>query len=199
MDEQLDIAEVASYIGRRYTALYRSRGAEFARCTFGTRWENTWKKAAALCLQNGFDPDMHVRALFAEHKPDPLPYQLLGEWAVERTRMFVATQHGNELVYAQSQLVHLENCLRIGDSMAEALLSPNTDLTDAFRYCIAVKAGLPAIASRFREHARLELQMNPERLEVLRRVLPGSFTEAIDDGIEPGAASTTRNPPSQRS
>ena len=96
-------------------------------------------------------------------------------------------------------MVHLENCLRAGDNMAAALLSPNTDLTDSFRYCVAVKVGLPAVASRFRDQARLELRMNPERLQVLRCLLPGAFTEALDNGIEPGATSITRNPFGTRS
>lgn len=191
MDEELDIGEIAHYIKQRYTELYRARGVEYARCVFGTRWEVYWRKAAALCLHHGLDPDVHIRALLNE-KPFPQPYQLLGDWAVERTKKFMATQIGSELIYAQSQMTHLGNWLRGGEKIEKVLLNPNADLTDSFRYCIARKLELFEIASKFREHARLELRMNPERLQVLRRLLPDAFMEA-GNGTKSGTTPVVNN------
>ena len=173
-----DIAAVARVIRQAYVFSLRGRQGRWRRYAPHPQKNWVWIKAAELCLQHRLDPVAQVRSL-TEAVRDPHPEMLVGEKAVKRTTRFMAkpSECRDELLYLQSQLVHLQNSLNTGEDLANVLVLESADLTSAFRYCVALRAGLHTVAAKYRHKARLELLLRPELRKLLGPLLSGARTD----------------------
>ena len=190
MTGSCDVGELAWHIEKIYTARVRSRGRAWEHYTPGARWTVCWNKAASICLEYGFDPEAHVRALFegwpaSDHKErrNPWPNMLVGDRAIFRTQQFLRSVGSDELRRLRSQLGYLQGRINSGFNVVAVLTDPEQDLCAAIRYAFAVNAGLPSVASRFRDAARLELRLSPERRALIAKMLPPTCTEVLYDGV----------------
>jgi len=172
-----DISETSDQLRESYTVCFRSRGGWCARWIPGGKFNDTWRKAAILCLKEGLDPDSHVRALLTTVR-NPYPNMLVGERAVARTRSFVEREGCDEVVLFKAQLAKLRGCLNVGEPLEQSLTKQTGDFSATFRYCVASQAGLPAIAMRYKEEAMRELQFRPK----LRELVAESFGEVLANG-----------------
>jgi hypothetical protein len=198
MDHEVDLDLVATAIRASYIMRVRVKGGHWRKYTPGTRQNGFWQEAASICLRHGFDPDLHVRALIEQQK-NSYPNMLVGERAIARTRAFMGTEARDELMLLESYLARLQGCLRVGENLVGILTNSHNGFSPSFRFCVAVRAGLPGIASQFREAARAELRLRPKMKTLLGRMLPMTFAEVLDDGNDPAATPVADNPLSSRS
>ncbi len=171
-----DVAVVARVIRETYVLFLSIRQGRWRRYKPHPQKERIWTKAAELCLQHGLDPAAHVR-LLTETVRDPYPEMLVGQKAAERTTRFMAKPcaHRHERMCLESQLAQLEGRIRVGEDLADVLMLELTSLCPAFRYCMAVRAGLHAVAAKCRYEARLDLLLHPERRRLLDRFMSGAY------------------------
>jgi hypothetical protein len=193
MTGECDAGELAWRIEKIYTDRVRARGRAWESYSPGTRWARCWREAASLCLRHGFDPETHVRALI-EAVREPSPNMLLGERAVGRTRLFLRRAPSEEEITLRSQLAHLRGRIDVGINVMSVLTNPNEGLCASLCYCFAVNAGMPSLASIFRDEAKFELRTNPERASLIYRMLPGACAEVLDNGIEQSSAPDPGDP-----
>ncbi|MBU0717690.1 MAG: hypothetical protein KJ749_05525, partial [Planctomycetes bacterium] len=115
--------------------------------------------------------------------PGPIIYQRFRPHVVEVPVKLDRNQLEMERNGLQSQLAKMEGLVHTGADIAEAVSSPEEDFSASFRYAFAVRAGLPDIASQFRDQACRELRQNKDRLDAMKPLLPEDFVRDVYDAM----------------
>ena len=176
-----EISKLGSLVKEAYIDQLRARGGRWCRYDPGPRFDSCWERAARVCVDHGFDPGTHVRAL-TDTVRSPYPNMLVGTRAVERTRAFMPAEKRDDAMLLRAQVARLHGCLRTGEALADVLNDPSEELTPAVRFCLAVKCGHPDVASKLREAACVELRQRPQLRTQLQELLSGVHMEVVNDG-----------------
>lgn len=180
-----EIQQIADLIRILYVKYLRKKSPRWRHYTPGARQATFFRKAAELCLQNHLDPDAHVRALINSVEV-PHPYMLLGKQALVRTKLFTRSEAKNDFLDFKAQLANLDNRLKTGESLEDILNGPSGDLSPAFRYVVALEAGLFDLAKTLKPAAKAELRFRPKFKELLEQAMP-NLMEYLNDGFDAGS------------
>ncbi len=192
MEGATDIAEIAERVESLYDVHMQTRGTSYRGFTSGMKWKSVFRQAAELCVEFGFDPASHVRAL--DRVPNPRPNMLLGPAAVVRTKRLLETEDEYERDWLNAQFSRLRARLNIGENIVCLLLNECEDFSDSFRFAMAVRLGLPHVASNYRDSARRELKLQPRLVEVMRPLLSEEFLEVLGHGPDGAGAAAPGYP-----
>jgi hypothetical protein len=133
--------------------------------------EDQWARAAIVVEQLKADPRIFVEAQFEYHPcAYPHPNNLYGWSAVDRYRKYI--EHFASLaeeVHAQ-QGAYLRNYIyKMGRTIDDTVLDPQSQLRPYFRLLVCSEAILAQVVERFGRQAITELTQNTDLLEFLKR------------------------------
>ena len=178
MLSEFDLGVVANSLREAYAIAYRSR-FEVPNYLPSSRHDRTWLEVARLCVEQGFEPDLHVRALF-NSGVDPYVKHLLGPKAVARTAHFIERHKLDEEILMRSQLAALRGRLACGVSAYDSLSNSCENFTPAFRYAACVVFGFEELAAHYAESARIDMALNSKRKELAEKLMGVDLNEHND-------------------
>jgi hypothetical protein len=177
-EDPFDADIIAKRIRDHYTSYIRT---VFKNYIPGSEWDPVWEQAARICLKHRFDPYQYVVTLISNRR-NPSPSMLIGDKAVRKM------SHHRDVAApirrrweVESDIIRLYSCIAEGRSLNAALTDSNESFSDTFRYCVALGAGIPSVASKYRESARLEVWLNPEMEDIYSHLMDTTFGEVLDD------------------
>ena len=132
---------------------------------FGTRHKPIWPKIAKVLLQEAADPWMYMQAQFAAIGREIRPNFLYGKAALRNWEQFkagtaerVEQQLHNDREAVEAHLLpYTQHGMAFPRALALALGNTTTNSASRlYRYCLAVRNDLPAVAAFFYESALLQ-------------------------------------------